>query len=295
MRAATAFFGQVAVLTALLYYFGFVRSYETFSALGIEPSTISFSTADYVVRSGPSIFPSVVPVILAMVLGVFFHRVVVVPLLRSWRFRRRWARRALSAGTVISVLGLVFVAGAVVYQWSFAAHLGVAVPVILATAAGWLLYAEHLRTTYAVMARVRPPRAVGARSPRTGAILLVSLCLVGSFWALSLRATSAGDEVAHQLIANLKARPPAVVYATQQLDLENPKIEIHTDPAPDAKYHFKYTGLRLLTKNSSKFFLVPEGWKGGEEVIVLPDNDGVRVDMGEAMTAVRAGELVGCC
>ena len=106
-------------------------------------------------------------------------------------------------------------------------------------------------------------------------MLLVVLSL---FWACSLYAGALGTGRSREYARELAKRPSVVVYSVQSLALASPVREDRISD-PDAKYHFKYTGLKFVTRSADKFFLLPEGWRRDTGVaIILDDNPEYRVE-----------------
>lgn len=71
----------VVLITALFYYFGWVRTHSFLDYFGVDPSLVGYSTADYVLRSINVTFqPFINAAFVALVL-VGFHRLVIAPAL----------------------------------------------------------------------------------------------------------------------------------------------------------------------------------------------------------------------
>jgi hypothetical protein len=56
---------QTALITGLLYYFGWAREQSTLTYFGLDTSLVDYSTADYVLRSVNVAFTPIVRVALA--------------------------------------------------------------------------------------------------------------------------------------------------------------------------------------------------------------------------------------
>jgi quinol-cytochrome oxidoreductase complex cytochrome b subunit len=78
VQLAAAIGGPVTVATALLFYFGWVRTTVEAQTLGVSDAVFGYSTQDYVLRSINALF---LPVVVAAVVGI------VALLLHSWLAR----------------------------------------------------------------------------------------------------------------------------------------------------------------------------------------------------------------
>src|SRR4051812_44492394 len=74
----------VTVLSALLYYFGWVRTNAVFRYFGADPAILGFGVPEYVARSAGTAFAPVVIVLLVAALVLLVGRIVDV-------VERRWA------------------------------------------------------------------------------------------------------------------------------------------------------------------------------------------------------------
>lgn len=67
--AIGTFASQVAVLTALLYYFGWARTNAMFRYFGVDSSVTGYSATDYVLRSTSPVFdPALILILTALAL-----------------------------------------------------------------------------------------------------------------------------------------------------------------------------------------------------------------------------------
>lgn len=74
---------QAVLITAVLYYFGWVRTNGFLSYFGVDPNMAGFSTADYVLRSISVAFaPLISAAFIALVL-CGMHRLLVAPTLEG--------------------------------------------------------------------------------------------------------------------------------------------------------------------------------------------------------------------
>ena len=266
-----------SLLTAVLYYFGYVRELALFGYFGVDLGSLQFSTTDYLVRSAGTVFLPVGTVLACGVLALLLHHLLALGLGRAdrkWR-RRSWAVTGIAA-TVLLILG---VAGLEVPR---DVDLTPAAPPA-ALGAGALLaeYAIYLAAAYTSL----PPQLTDTfRATRPlRRILIGALLLVSAFWATAVVAEQRGNAVAQAIAASLPVQPEAVVYSSQHLQITGPGITETRLSATDAAFAFRYNGLRPLIHSGGHWFLLPAGWthSNGATVIILPDaTPGIRVELG---------------
>jgi len=258
---------QVALLTALLYYVGWARSHALLGYFGIDPRTVGYSTADYVLRSLTATF---IPVIVAALVGLgafVLHHEVVLP-----RVRRggRAVRRVLLAGLVLAALLAAVVCVRLVAPGLLRAPTGIMVPVGLLIAVGSIAYLDHLRSH----SGPGPDPTVRLRLP-----VLLGLVLLSVLWALAVYAQGVGEARARRIVTGLPAAPAITVYSATPLAISGLGVEAARIGAEGDRYRHAYTGLRLLVAGNGKTVLLPVGWRRGERAFVLPDDESVRIDV----------------
>jgi hypothetical protein len=250
-RVAGIVLSQTALLTALLFYFGWARSRETYGYFGVDVELLGFSASDYLLRSVNSAFRPL------MVIGI----VAVVLTLLHGRAPRRLAPVLLAIGALAVAVGLTGFAVADV-----ARVLGIGLPVCLAAGFFLLAYADLEREAD------RSPAA------QLRTFLLLGLAVLGVFWSVSLYALEVGRERAEFLHRHLRTRTHVVVYSEQRLSLAGPGVQRVVQP-PGSRYRHRYSGLRLLAESEGHFILLPEGWvKGRDAAMTIPDSEDIRLD-----------------
>lgn len=325
---------QVVLITALFYYFGWVRTHSFLGYFGVDPSLVGYSTADYVLRSIDVAFPPFIYAAFAALVVFGFHRLVVVPALMmanpgppppsntatsdaSSPVTPRAARPGLSRAAVSSTVGwartlgrwrpgppsirwfirtlqavaialaAVVLAG-IVFPKRIGVPLGLLLPLLLIVSVTLLSYIAHLRSRYPdVLAATTPPRPT--LPSRVHILTLLALGLVAGLWAVGLYGDRVGTSLAADMVIHLPARSGVVIYSTERIALNGPGITVTEITQPGTKYHYQYTGLRLLARSPDRFLLLPSGWqRGPDRVFLLRDNDSVRVDIkAQALDPVR--------
>jgi hypothetical protein len=277
-----AFASQTVLITALLYYFGWVRTQADFGYFGVDTSLLGYTTADYLLRSVDSAFPPLAVLALVALLLLSFHRWVVV--------------RAVAApvNTLIGKVLIVFVSTAPLFGVTLAAvvlarllfpdkigwPLGLALSIMLISAVGVLGYSQHLRSLRLAALGRRPEDRHGSSQTRAGAVVLVTLGLLGVLWWLALYATQVGERIAVDSVEALQDQPEIIIYSSDRIALAGPGIVVDEIQQAGSKYRYRYGGLRLLVQAGGKYILIPVGWqKGRDSVFLVQGNDAIRLDI----------------
>ena len=251
------------LLSALLFYFGYVSSRAQYDYFGVDVDVIGLSTQDYVGRSPQ---PLLVPLLVFVLLGA------ALVALHAWlrhRSRRAGFRTALAvairAGLVVLGIGLVLLfAYPLIGGW---AYYPLATPLVLATGSAVVAYGLG---TLRYLARVG---RAGAGPPLGVVVLLWATVAASAFWATATVAQWSGLGLAEQQARHLSTLPSVIVDTQERLFLP---AASHVDEsalpasAGSQKFHYRYFGLRLLIVGNNKIFLVPNAWSAGSTTLVLP-------------------------
>ena len=261
------------VATALAFWFGWTMTATRTAYFGIDQSILGYSTVDYLLRSADAIIVPAISILLISIICIGIHALTASVIGRPGRHRYiffgAWA--ILAAGILLTGLGV----------WVMFAEPPFPTPFLFEPAA---LGGGVAVSAYAFWVLRRLATFTGHRLrhlpmwEKLGYVCMVLLVVLALFWACSLYAGALGTGRSREYARELAKRPSVVVYSVQSLALSSPVREDKiTDPA--AKYHFKYTGLKFLTRSADKFFLLPEGWRRDKGVaIILEDNPEYRVE-----------------
>lgn len=268
-----------ALATALLYYFGWVRSETQARAFGADASIFAMSTQDFILRSMDVIFIPALLLLLISLFGVWLHRrFVIARILHLDGLAHRADSSAVRRlGCIANVLRLAWLVPIVV-----GLPLLFVVPTAGRQALPFWFAIGILGVWYSsVLRRI----ATADRSPVARSVVLIAAALfaVTLFWMTERVARVGGEARADVIKADVAQELKAVtVYSAKRLHLEGPGVvEITLGDAEDA-YRYRYDGLFLLQRSGGRYFLLTLGWevnKGGR-LIVLPDNDLVRFEFG---------------
>jgi len=276
IRVVGSIVAPTALLTALLYYFGWVVTNAQAKVFGLDESALGYSTRDYLLRSTGAIFIPLGCILLVGVAWIWAHRV-----LSGWLKipeRRETVARLTKAfalsGAVMVAIGLV----------------GVIRPMTMSSIVPPLLFSLGIPLcAYAgfLYGRLHPGRRPGGReSPlrllnATIVVLLVALCV---FWVIGEYAERAGRTRALGAATRLNDRPSVVVYSPQRLHIDASGVQETELIDSDSGEQFRYSGLRLLFRANGKYFMVSNDWWNNGITIVLPDTPEFRFEFIRAST-----------
>ncbi|MGW4528793.1 hypothetical protein [Amycolatopsis sp. NPDC004378] len=265
------------LISALLYYFGWVRSQATWSYFGVDTGVLGFGPADYALRSINSAFLPLIGSGIAALTTAALHRTVLAPAARATpgTRHRRLAGAGIGACRAAGVALIGLVVTGLLLPVTVGNALGVALPRSLLGAACLLAYADHLRAS-----GERPDRRVPRKSRGLHGLLLIGLAVVGVLWSIALYAQKTGLGVARNIAAGLPTRPSLTLYSVERLAITGPGVTVGKLDQDRSKYHFRYTGLVSLSHTPEHYLLVAAAWrKGRDTVYVVPAGDHIRIDI----------------
>jgi len=268
----------IGVITALLYYFGWVRSGSYFGYFGLDQRILGLSSQDYLVRSANVAFRPILVLLAVSAAGLWAHafmtRSIGRPWMNSLSLRRltivlRWLVIALLILTALSVddyvprmIGAIALGGA-------------------STIGGYTAWLSSRQTADA------SDEAEGGTglSPSLHGVLVLALSglLFSLFWATALYAQRDGQRLAEYTSRYTNSLPAVEIYSTRRLQIIGPGVTVRDLELDNlAAYRFHYSGLRLLISSSDRWILIPEGWSrtNRASVIILRDsNEDIRLEL----------------
>jgi len=248
-----------AVVTGLLYYFGWVRTRHQAYRLGYDASVMDLSIADYVLKSLNVLFAPLTVLLIGALLLYAAHRRFVRPPTMSA------ARRSatLKAGRMLGRAWILWVLVAAVLLPTPMG--GYALPVSLTLAVIFALYGRALRLH---IAGVDP-------WPTVTRVLVLVLLAIGTFWTTERVAQTMGRAFADDFVARPDELAAVTLYSAKDLQIESSGVVKRPVSSPDSQYSYKYTGLRLIERSGDKYFFITS--QPGQ-VIVIRESDSVRMD-----------------
>jgi len=267
--------GEVAAPTtlvvALMVYFGWARTSVQYAVFGIDRGTLGLSVQDYLFRSVNETFRPLAVLLFALLVAIPGHAAIVRSLGRRPRLTSPVCATLGTVGVILAAIGLLGLARLVTYpvRWPL-------VPMSLGLGVLLVGYGAALYT--AATQRPLVP-AEGSPALRQIANVAFATFLVHTlFWSVAVYAQLRGFAAAGAVAERPASLPGVVVFAPQQLHLEGPGIRETTLPGDEARYRYRYDGLRLLLRSNERYFLLPEQWRAGDRAVVLLDEPSVRVE-----------------
>jgi hypothetical protein len=281
---------QTVLVTAVFYYFGWVRAQATFGYFGVQLSLVDYSTSDYVLRSSNTIFSPLVGVIFVVLALLCMHRWLVLPLVAPNMngHSHRFLDRVLVMAQVVALVLAALVVVGLLMQDQVGRPLGLTLPLSLSltTAAALLAYVWHVRSLMGTLATdvdqiARDTNRAATRTKSLQSLVLLTLVLIGFWWALAIYADHIGKRIAGNIASGLPTAPEVSLYSVKRIQLTGPGVTVEEIRQDNSRYRYQYRGLRLLARTRDQYLILPAGWqKGRDSVSRVPDDDTVRIDIG---------------
>jgi hypothetical protein len=256
----------LVLVTAILYYFGWVRTRVQAQELGYDASVLNFSVTDYLLKSVNVLFPLVASVLLVATVA---HAIY-------WRFVRRALRtregrqRLNSIGRAMRYLAIL----------SLLTGLGLFLFVPDARFAA-LPFSVTASVLFVLAGRSIQFRATG-NDPWSdaGRFLVLTLLALLIFWDTERIARFLGEQYAADIVAYPQQFAAVTIYSQQDLNLAADGVTSQVlEGTGDGAYRFEYSGLRLMERSADRYVLINEIWSNSRgRVIVLKDNDKIRIE-----------------
>ncbi|WP_326950584.1 hypothetical protein OG439_18450 [Amycolatopsis sp. NBC_01307] len=255
----------LTLLTAVLFYFGYVSARARYEYFGVDVDTIGLGTQEYIMRSPQPLLTPLL-VVAAAGLGSVAVRAAVRKRIRTATAVRRLGRVAQGIGLTTLIAGLVLVSGYTFLRdwWLF----GLVTPLLIAVGATLVRYGATVR---------RSPD--GAPPFRRSSVVLGYLVLaVSVFWMTATTAQWSGRGLAMADATRLDKLPSVILDTKESLYLRSPGIEeTKLPPSEGQTFHYRYRHLRLLIHGKDRMFLVPDRWSASDSTIIVPLDGSVRV------------------
>jgi hypothetical protein len=262
------------LLTGLAFWFGYALTASRNGYLGIDVSTLGFSTTDYLLRSIDAlILPAITLLSLWLALlgvhSVIWPRVIARGAVD--KFRRTFE--------ALAVAGLLAIGLSIYFAFEeLPAEAYLVPPALLGTGSITLAYA--IRALAAMRRRGIAPAGGPARYSGAKSIqgVLAAQLVISLFWGATLYAGALGRGRAIDFINGLSFRPSVTVLSKTSLSLP-PAVTETAITTADSEYRFRYTNLRLIIRSNERYFLLPEGWtRSTGTAILLEDTPNIRLE-----------------
>lgn len=268
----------VALGTALLYYFGWMRNETQARAFGADDSVFLMSPQDYMLRSMDVVFFPMLLLLLVSLSGIVLHRRFILP--------RITAPASPSPPTPTPGLRRIgCLANVLRLAWLVPILVGIPLLFVAPSVGRYTLpfwFAIGILGTWYGSSLRRIATADRLPMARSMVILAAALSAVTLFWMTERVARTVGAAHADAIKADVATELKAVtVYSAKRLHLSGSGVvETELGDAEDA-YRYRYDGLFLLQRSGGKYFLLTPEWNvDSGKLIVLSDNDLVRFEFG---------------
>ncbi|WP_433370719.1 hypothetical protein [Streptosporangium sp. CA-115845] len=276
LTAYSNIIAPASVITALLFYFGYLATRARFEYFGVYLDLVNLSTPDLLLYGSDVVF---VPITL-----VAFTVLVAFSLRLAGQWLVSEPRRDTLSGWITLTVLLVAVllllkalVGILVPSVSREESPGVT-PLSLTLGALLLRYSASLWQTLAAR-RPRPTWMPPREGINVGRYALLSLIVAGLFWAANSFAFVYGNGRALDDVDGLTKRPAVTLYSHDLVD-DPPQGVVHTVLPGKEKFRHRYTGLRLLVESDKRLFLVPAPWSPDtSRTLVIENSSDIRLQL----------------
>jgi hypothetical protein len=258
--------GQLSALTALAFYFGWAHEAEFLGYFGLSTSAVNLSTTDYLLNGVSVAYWPLMLLGVLVVLAQAAH-----PRIRArvtaWPRpeRRLWLGGAVLVGVTLLMVALV----GLLQVWIFPRPVPM-IPLLITSGVTLITYSAVLASLVQPSGSTLPDKAQF--------VALAGLIAGGTFWIWASYASQSGRSDAEGTAAQLVYRTDVTVFSADRLLLAGPGIHVDSVGDEQSKYHFRYTGLRMLVRSDNRYFLLPKNWRrGADAVVVLSESDDVRL------------------
>ncbi|MEV0629943.1 hypothetical protein ACI2LC_27170 [Nonomuraea wenchangensis] len=265
-----------SLITALLFYFGYLATRARFEYFGVYLDLVNLSTPDLLLYGSDVVF---VPVMLVAftVLAATGLRLAGQWLVSDPQRDTVSAWVTLAVTLAASLLLLRALVGIFVPSVSEAECPGVT-PLSLTLGALLLRYTASLWHTLAARRPEplwQPPRG----TLDVGRYALLSLAVAGLFWSAGSFAFLYGNGRALDDAEGLPHRP-AVILDTHDPVVDPPSGVLHTVLPGKEKFRHRYSGLRLLVESDNHLYLTPASWSSEtSRVLVIENSSDIRLQL----------------
>ena len=264
---------QTTVLTALLFYFGWLHAYWFFDYFGVNHSVLGLTTQDFLLRSADGLFVPVTVLAAVALCGLWTYRSL--HRLLPNRIREYLGLLAGPAAAVVGVALVLVAAVAALEPLTFAAMLGLPG---LCLSIGVLLLAA-----VSPLLRARRPESAREPTPPFVAVGEWAACFVlvsvGLFWAAGDYSAAVGTGRGGDVMASWPTTPNVAVLSEKRLSVRLPSVVETPCTGNDAAYGYRYDGLKLIQQAGDRYVFLPHDWAPGKgPALVVPRTDSLRLE-----------------
>ncbi|WP_240521873.1 hypothetical protein [Amycolatopsis vastitatis] len=275
VESGKAIIPPLTLLSALLFYFGYVSARSQYEYFGVDVDTIGLGTQDYIMRSPQPLLTPLLVFAAAGAGSVAAHaavrRRIHTPASARTAVRlRRLGRGGQVAGAIGLAGGLLLLLGyTFLRDWPLYA---LVTPLLIGAGA------TLVRSGAALGRLLQPPASPPTPLRRTSTALVYLVVAVSAFWMTATVAQWSGRGLAMYDASRLDERPSVILDTKESLFLRSPGIVETKLPASEGQtFHYRYRHLRLLIHGKDRMFLVADKWSPSNSTIIVPLDGSVRV------------------
>jgi hypothetical protein len=278
LRLAVTVLGPISIVTALLYYYGYVTAYAEYAYFGVNLELLNYSSADYVLRSPASLFAPLLVLLVLVGLGYRAH-----VSLAGWDLQTTHPRRAKVIFWVAIVGGaaLLFRAALGIVDGSLSAHeLIGTTPIALALGTLLALYSFRFRPARQPISRPgHTPIAISAVAWAIGWCFVIA----SLFWLVNSFASAYGRGVGQDIQKDLINQPEVILHTQSRLVVEaeglSPSGVLCESSIDSKEYPYRYINLRLLATSADSYILVPVTWTEDRGIVIIVKKSDVSLQL----------------
>jgi hypothetical protein len=273
---ATLIIAPASVLSAMLYWFGWVRTKFYWRYFGVDHNLLGLSSPDYVLRSVDALFLPLAILFVLLLLGLSAYTRI-----RLWQEAGKRRRTDVSLALMV-LLGIVL---CIVGVFDLFPRLPRFVPTGQRLQQG-LDHVAPLAAGIGIVLLGCAGRlaaiATGGERARSSPIklaVIAALAVLALFWQATDYAELMGEQRARETAAGLGLLPQAVLYSETKLHIST--AEVREDPLSGVgeRFAYRYVGLRVLLYSNKRYFLVPSTWNRSTGVVVIvPDGNDILLE-----------------
>lgn len=261
----------LGVLAVALYWTSFLNESAFYSYFGIDSSVdIKFQNQESAARNVSTLFTPT---------AILLTLIIVGARLRNWIGRINLSAdhaRALEA--VLNFVSTTILIAIVVSEFTNIANLWSGSP------GGFTLGFQECILGLLALGSLTLARKMGedrpggriARQSRQERIAILLLCVTLSVTLIGYHATSSGYSRARFVASAPSSLYEVALYTKEPLAISGSdihKVELH-----GLAYSHRYSGLRLLASDDSRYFFIDRGFDFRDQVFVINKNEDVRID-----------------
>ncbi len=277
IELATTVVAPITLITALLVYFGWIRSKSYYGYFGINQGLLRLSVQDYLLRSTDVTLGALLRLLAAGAALVVLDR-----LISTWSKGQRADGESSGFRVLLAVWGLALITSGMLSVLGFADD--VSLPPVLSAVALGVGAVLVLRLGPALLHRRVP---VEEHSRIVGLVTTIAFLVGATCWASTLYAQDLGQQTAKTVDASPgRLLPLVTVFSKEFLDLPGAYVKTSQIVTQNNGVHYRYTGLYLLTYSNGRWFLVTGRYPGNyrSSVVTLHDTEGIRVEVARPTT-----------